>query len=138
MATEAPLLHHSQCTAGQNMSSTAALAGFNNSGQFLVVSLVGGAARSVIIASAATVLPAGILQNDPISGFVADIGFLGVSKVIAAGALTFGLPIMASAAAGTVTTGATFATNYAVGYTLEAAVGALNVITAMIFPAVLD
>lgn len=136
MATEAPLLHHSQCTAAVAMNAGNSLAGFNGSGQFLVVSLVGGAARSVIIASAATVVPAGILQNDPALGFVADIGFIGVTKMIAAGALSFGIPVMASAAAGTVTTWST-ATNYSVGYTLEAATGALNVFTGMVTPSML-
>jgi hypothetical protein len=139
MATEAPLLHHTQCTAGENLSSTGARNGFNGTGQFLVMAFT--ADRSVIRASAATVLPAGILQNDPISGFIADLGFLGVSKVISGTvtSIVAGAPLMAEGSSGgRVVIGATFATNYAVGYALETPAAINNVITAMIFPAVLD
>lgn len=132
MATEAPLLHHTQCTAGANFSSTAGLGGFNGTGQFLVVAIT--AARSVVLCTAATTQPAGILQNDPISGFVADIGFLGVSKVIALGAISAGAQLT-SAAGGLVTTLTPGALNIPVGYALEAATAANQVITAMIFPA---
>ncbi len=141
MATEAPLLHHSQCTAGEDLSATGARAGFNGTGQFLVMSLT--AARSVVRPASATVLQVGILQNDPISGFVADIGFLGVSKVIlgTVTSIVFGSPLMAMAdGSGRVILGVTFVSNFAVGYVIDIAGSpAINqVITAMVFPAVLD
>ncbi|SRR5258708_7496879 len=139
MATEAPLLHHSQCTAGVNMSSTGGLNGFNGSGQFLVVGFT--ATRSVVIPLNATIQPAGILQNDPISGFVADIGFLGITKVIA-GVVTSvvaGAPVMAEASTGgRVIVFGTPATNIAVGYAMETPAAINNVIMMMVAPLVLD
>jgi hypothetical protein len=99
MATEAPLLHHTQCVAGINLSSTGtSLSGFNGTGQFLVVAMVpGGTARSVIIAALKGTLPLGILQNDPTLGFVADIGYHGVSKVICGGTVTVGAALITAA-----------------------------------------
>jgi len=135
MATEAPLLHHSQCTAAVNMAAGASLNGFNGSGQFLVMTLVT-AGRTVTNAGASTVLPVGILQNDPPLGFVADIGFLGVTKMIngVAGALAFGAALMTDGS-GRVIVWTTAGTNYAVGYTLEAATAQNQVVTAVVMPA---
>lgn len=134
MATEAPLFHHSQCTAAVNMSSTAGLNGFNGTGQFLVMTLVT-ASRTVTNAGASTVIPVGILQNDPILGFVADIGFLGVTKMIngVSGALAFGATLMTDGT-GRVIVWTTAGTNYSVGYTLEAATAQNQVVTAMVMP----
>jgi len=139
MATEAPLLHHTQCTAGENLSSTGSRNGFNGSGQFLVMAFT--ADRSVIRASGPTVQPAGILQNDPISGFVADIGFLGISKVIAGvvTSIVAGAGLIAEGSSGgRVVVMASAGTNIPVGYALETPAAINNVITAMILPYVLS
>lgn len=139
MATEAPLLHHTQCTAGENLSSTGARNGFNGSGQFLVMAFT--ADRSVIRASSKIVQPAGILQNDPISGFVADIGFLGISKVIAGvvTSIVAGAGLVAEASSGgRVIVLGTPGTDIPVGYALETPATINNVITAMILPYVLS
>jgi hypothetical protein len=139
MATEAPLLHHSQCTAGEDLSATGSRNGFNGTGQFLVMAFT--ADRSVIRASAATVQPAGILQNDPISGFVADLGFLGITKMIAGvvTSIVAGASVMAEGSSGgRVIVFATPASNIAVGYALETPAAINNVFTAMVVPLVLD
>ena len=60
------------------MSSTGGLSGFNGTGQYLVVKLSG--ARTVVHASANTDVPYGVLQNDPTSGFVADVCIFGVTR----------------------------------------------------------
>lgn len=134
MATEAPLLHHTQCTAGVNMSSTGGLSGFNGTGQFLVVSLT--AARSVIIAALGTTLAVGIAQNDPTLGFVCDIGFLGVSKVQVGAAVSAGAQLMTDTdGSGRAITYVSAGGNYIWGIALEAATAANQVITAYVsFP----
>jgi hypothetical protein len=138
MATEAPLLHHTQCTAGENLSATGARNGFNGTGQFLVMAFT--ADRSVIRASSGTVQPAGVLQNDPISGFVADIGFLGVSKVIAGvvTSLVAGAGLQAEASSGGRVIVLVAGTGVPVGYLLETPAAINNVVTAMIMPYVLS
>jgi hypothetical protein len=139
MATEAPLLHHSQCIAGENMSSTAGLNGFNGTGQFLVA-VTTATARSLIHGVNSTAVPAGIIQNDPISGFTIDIGFMGISKAIngTAGALAAGITVMcetnATPSGGRIIAFATPGTNYPVGYTLEAATAVNQVVTMMVMP----
>jgi hypothetical protein len=130
MATEAPLLHHTQCTAGVNMSSTGGLSGFNGTGQFLVVSLT--AARSVIIAALGTSIPIGVVQNDPISGFVADIGYHGITKVQAGAAISAGARLT-TAGDGTGRAITYVSATYYWGIALEAAGAANNVIAAYVF-----
>lgn len=131
MATEAPLIHDgSQCTAGVNMSATAGLAGPNGTGQFLGVKLT--AARSVAPVAANTDLPYGILQNDPISGFIADIGVLGVSKAVAGAAVAAGKPLGFDTSGRVVD--ATGQTWERIGVSIEAASAANQVITILIRP----
>jgi hypothetical protein len=139
MATEAPLLHHSQCTAGEDLSATGSRNGFNGTGQFLVMAFT--ADRSVIRAAGPTTQPAGILQNDPISGFVADIGFLGVTKIISGTvtSIVAGSGLIAEGSSGgRVVVMASAGTNIPVGYALETPSAINNVITCMVFPYVLS
>jgi Uncharacterized conserved protein (DUF2190) len=131
MATEAPLIHDgSQCTAGVNMSATAALAGPNGTGQFLGVKL--SAARTVIPVAATADVPYGILQNDPISGFIADIGILGVSKAVAGAAIAAGKPLGFDASGRVVD--ATGQTWERIGVAIEAATAINQIITILIRP----
>jgi hypothetical protein len=130
MATETPLLHQSQCTAGVNMSSTGALSGFLGTGQFLVVSLT--AARSVIIAALGTSVPLGVAQNDPISGFVADIGYHGITKVITGAAVAAGARLQ-TAGDGTGRAITYTSAVYYWGIALEASTAANQLVTAYVF-----
>ena len=96
MATEGPTMHDGgQCVAGVNMSSSAGLVGWNGTGQFLLVKISG--SRQVAPVAAATDFIYGVLQNDPIAGYVADVLIFGVTKCIngVAGALAAGTPVMA-------------------------------------------
>jgi hypothetical protein len=133
MATEAPLIHDgAQCTAGVDMSSTASLAGFNSTGQFLLVKFT--AARSLIPTALAADFPYGVLQNDPKSGAVCDVGIFGVSKVISGAAITAGVYLMSDTSGRVITATATGGTSPAqiVGQAIEAATAANQVITAKI------
>lgn len=129
MATEAPLLHHSQSTAAANLSSTAGLSGPNGSGQFLAVKTT--AARQVNLANTGGEAIDGILQNDPAQGYVADVGFSGASKAVAGAAVAAGALLMTDTSARliTATTG-----NYAVAKAIEAATGANQIITVLVAP----
>lgn len=124
MATEAPLLHHSQCTAAANLSATAGLTGPNGSGQFLAVKVTAG--RAVNLASTGGEAIDGILQNDPISGFIADVGFSGVSKAVSGAAFAAGALLMTDTSGRLITA---TAGNFAVAKAIEAATGANQVIT---------
>jgi len=126
MATEGPSIHDGgQCVAGVNMSSTAGLVGWNGTGQFLAVKLT--AARTVAPVAAATDIVYGILQNDPIAGFVADIVIFGITKAIngVAGALAAGVRVMCDTS-GRCVVGTS--TNQVWGVTLEAATAQNQVI----------
>ena len=120
MATEGPTIHDGgQCTAAVNMSSTAGLAGWNGTGQFLLVKITAG--RQVSPVALATDFVYGVLQNDPVAGFVADIVIFGVTKMIngTAGALAAGIPLMADTA-GRVIAATAASTNQAVAVSIEA------------------
>ncbi len=80
-----------------------------SSKQYHIVKLA--SATTVNVCSAITDVPIGILQNDPESGEVAEICFLGISKIVADGTIAAGNLIATSAdgqadavAAGTDTT----------------------------------
>lgn len=126
MATEGPLLHHSQCTAAANLSATASLAGANGSGQFLAVKVTAG--RAVNIATTGGEAIDGILQNDPVSGFVADVGFSGVSKAMSGASFSAGALLMTDTSGRLITA---TSTNFAVAKALEAA-GAANVLVTVL------
>lgn len=131
MATEGPYLAHTQCTAGANMSSSAALDGPNGSGQFLLVKI--SAARTVIPCAANSDLPHGVLQNDPISGAAANVAFSGVSKVVAGASFSAGAMLMSDSAGRAITQ---TSTNPVVGQAIEAASAANQVITMLIAPSI--
>jgi hypothetical protein len=126
MATEGPLIHDgSQTTANSNLSGPAAsnpggtgaaLAGQNDSGQFLVVKLVG--ARLVDLVTANSDAVYGVLQNKPATGQAADVGIAGVTKLTAGGTIAAGNAVMAATTGVAVVATSTFA--FAVA--LEAAV----------------
>ena len=119
MATEAPLLHHSQTTASTNMSSTAGLAGPNGSGQFLIMQMSGARTVAPSAVASGTTVYAGVLQNDPTSGFVADIGFQGVTKVVVgSGGVTAGSLIGPDSSGRAVTIAAGSGT-YVIGIALD-------------------
>lgn len=131
MATEAPLLRHTQCVAAANYSITAGLDGPNGAGQFLFVNI--SAARTVaVVATSATVIH-GVLQNDPTLGQAADVGFMGVTKVVAGAAISAGAGLM-SDTAGRAITATTAGTNPVAGWAIEAATAANQVITMMLVP----
>jgi Uncharacterized conserved protein (DUF2190) len=127
MATEAPLLHHSQCTAAANLSNTAGLDGPNGAGQFLAVKVT--ASRQVNLANAGGEAIDGILQNDPVSGYVADVGFMGVSKAVAGAAFSAGALLMTDSNARLI---AATTSNVAVAKAIEAATAANQVVTVMV------
>jgi hypothetical protein len=131
MATEGPLIHDgSQCTAAVNMSSTAGLAGFNGTGQFLLVKIT--AARALSPVALATDIVYGVLQNDPIAGFICDVGIFGITKVIVGAAVSAGAALMADTS-GRAITGVAASTNQIFGQALEAATAANQVIVAKVF-----
>lgn len=127
MATESPLLHHSQCTAAANLSATAGLDGPNGSGQFLAVKVT--AARQVNLASTGGEAIDGILQNDPASGYVADVGFMGISKAVAGAAFSAGALLMTDTSGRLITA---TSTNSAVAKAIEAATAANQVVTVFV------
>jgi hypothetical protein len=146
MATESPLLHD----GGQTTLSTAAdarrssitgttLNGPNGSAQFYPVVLSTTVARTVALASTAPgTTPTqiyGVLQNTPGPGQAADVGFLGVSKVIAGStSITFGSLISPSSTIpGTFGTWATGQVYLPSGVSLENPTSTGAVITAMLF-----
>jgi hypothetical protein len=132
MATEGFLLHDGgQCTAAVNLSQGASLSGFGGSGQFLGVSIT--AARAVTNITASTTKPYGILQNDPTSGFVADVGVFGITKAVAGASITAGNQLMFDSS-GRVITYTTPGTNEHVGIALEAATAANQVIAIFLQP----
>jgi hypothetical protein len=98
MATEGPLLHDGgQCVAAANYSNTAGLAGPGGSGQFYAVAKPATTNRAVALAAATGVAVYGILQNKPLAGDPADIGFFGISKALAAGTIAVGADVMTNA-----------------------------------------
>jgi hypothetical protein len=90
MATEGPLVHDGgNCVAASDLSgTTSTLSGQSGSGQFLAVGITSGG-RAVGLATSGGVAY-GILQNKPMSGQAADIGIMGVSKVMAGGTIVAG------------------------------------------------
>ncbi len=108
MALESPLLHDGgQCTSSVNADkTTAAYYGINSSGvvpgaasgsgQYLFVTISGG--RTVAPNGSAGGQCYGILQNAPKTGQAADVGILGISKVVTgSGGVTAGSPIASDA-----------------------------------------
>jgi hypothetical protein len=135
MATEAPLFHDgAQTTAAANYYNPATpLYGPGGSGQFLVVYL--SAARVVTVATVATQIPYGVLQNTPMATEAADVGIFGITKFVCGPAsIAAGVPLMVYATApGTVMLWTASGTNFKVGMSLEASVQG-QVFTGMVLP----
>ena len=74
----------------------------------------------------------GILQNTPASGQAADVGIMGISKVVAGAAITAGANLMCDTAGRAV---AQTSTNIIAAVALEAATAAGQIITVAIIPA---
>jgi hypothetical protein len=132
MATEGPLIHDgAQCTAAANYYNPAsALDGPNGSGQFLFVYV--SAARVVTVQTSSGGAVYGILQNTPASGQAADVGIMGISKVVAGAAITAGANLMCDTAGRAI---AQTSTNIIAAVALEAATAAGQIITVAIIPA---
>src|SRR5579862_8357500 len=95
MAVESSLVAHSLCTAAANYSSTASLDGPSGSGQFLLVKYTGtGSSPTVTVCSSNGDSAVGVLQNDPASGFGAEVAVAGVSKVVAGASVSIGAALM--------------------------------------------
>ena len=134
MAVESTLIKHTLCTAAANYSSTASLAGPNGSGQYLVVKYTGtGVAPTATVCSGNADIGVGILQNDPASGAVCDIAVAGVSKAVAGAAITLGAGLMADTS-GRVITATTAGTNPVLGWALNQATAANQIITIHLAP----
>lgn len=78
MAIESPLYHIGFCTASVSLASN----------QFYAVKITGAEQVGLVAATNDVVL--GILQNTPLAGQAADVGFLGVSKCYAGASITAG------------------------------------------------
>lgn len=132
MATEGPLIHDgAQCTAAANYyNPSSALDGPNGSGQFLFVYV--SAARVVTVQTSSGGAVYGILQNTPASGQAADVGIMGISKVVAGAAITAGANLMCDTAGRAI---AQTSTNIIAAVALEAATAANQIITVAIIPA---
>lgn len=137
-ATEGPLIHDgSQTTANADLSGPAAynpggtgaaLLGQQSSGQFLAVKLVG--ARLVDLCVAGDLIY-GVLQNKPAAGQAADVGIMGVSKMVSGGTIAAGAALMTDANGRFVTAATTAAR---VGVAIEAAGAAGVIFTGAIVP----
>lgn len=135
MATEGTNLHDGAQTqaAANYWNPGTALAGPQGSGQFLIMTLTGTTSRILTLATAATQVPYGILQNTPAAGQACDVVIFGVTKAVALGAIAnIGTPLMWGTG-GTVTAWSTTG-NYVVGYNVEVAAGANQVITILFQP----
>ena len=120
MATEGPLIHDgSQTTAAVTLT------------QFYACKLLAGTSRQVTPITVKGERIYGIVQNKPITGAAADVGFMGVSKCVAAAVITAGHTICVNTVGKLIS--ATTNT-HAIGYAIESAV-TNQVFTAMIFPA---
>lgn len=121
MATEGPLLHDGgQCVAAANYSNTAGLNGPGGSGQFFAVALPATTNRTVALAGAGVAVY-GILQNKPLAGDAADVGFYGISKAIASGTISIGSAVMSNAS-GALIAWTSGGSNTQAGMALESAV----------------
>ena len=129
MAVEGPLLATTLFTASANLSSTASLAGPNGSGQFLLMKISG--SGTVTVTAASTDITIGVLQNDPASGFGAEVAVGGVSKVVSGAAVTAGALLMPDTSGRAITlTG----TNPSAGVALTTSTAANQIISMLVVP----
>lgn len=90
MAVEGPMVLIGFCSAGENLSNTASLAGPNGSGQFLAMKLSTAADLTILRQGSANARVFGILQNNPVSGGMANVAISGPSKAVYGGTVTRG------------------------------------------------
>lgn len=132
MATESPLLVDSNTIAAANyFNPGSALSGPNGSGQFLAVKQSASADRTSTLANSGGEDILGILQNTPLQGDAAAVGFSGTSKAVVGAAVTRGDKLMTDTSARliTATTG-----NFVVAEALESGAGANDIITVLVRP----
>lgn len=98
-----------------------------SSGQFLAVKVT--ASRAVNLANTGGEAVVGILQNQPTSGQAADVGFIGVSKLVAGAAFAAGVELMTDTSARGITA---TSTNHRFAIALEAATAAGQIVTVLI------
>ena len=122
MATEGPLLHDgSQNTAAVTLT------------QFYACKLLAGTSREVTPITVGGERIYGIVQNKPLTGQAADVGFMGISKAVAKAVISSG-HTLAVATNGTLKScSASTSTQHIIGYAIESAV-TNQVFTMMIMP----
>lgn len=132
MALEAPLIHDgSQMTAAANYWNPAsALAGPAGSGQFLGVVI--SASRVVSVQTTVGGQIYGVLQNTPIATDAADVGLIGISKMVAGASITAGAELMVDAS-GRFITWVAGSGYFKVGMALETTSAANNVFSGLIY-----
>ena len=132
MALESPLIKDgSQTVAAANYWNPASpLYGPNGSGQFLGVYL--SASRTVTVQTTSGGIIYGILQNSPAQGQAADVVLYGISKAVAGAAIAALGPVMMDTN-GRVIAWTACGARYQVGYTLETAAGANQLITILLY-----
>jgi hypothetical protein len=136
MATEGALYRDgAQCQAAANYWNPATkLYGPQGSGQFLFVRI--SAARVVTLATVATAVTYGVLQNTPDQGQAADVALPpSISKVVSgssnSGVIAAGVPLMIDPAQpGCVMLWVAGSAFYVIGYSIEASAAANAVFTA--------
>lgn len=120
MAYEIPVLKPGIWTAGEDLSAK----------QYHFVKLSG---QTVVLCSALTDVPIGVLQNAPESGQAAEVTVIGITKVSSDAALTVGLLIGPSAdSQADARTIGTDTTHYVVGQVIGASGAAGGLATAVI------
>jgi hypothetical protein len=91
MAFEYRILDLPGGLAGEDLSSTSSLSGYNSTGQFLLAKLIDThVANTYVHCSATGDVAIGVIQNNPKSGAGVDVRVLGVSKVVAGATLVVG------------------------------------------------
>ena len=120
MAYEIPVLKPGIWTVGEDLSAK----------QYYFVKLSG---QTVVLCSALTDVPIGVLQNAPESGQAAEVMVIGITKVSSDAALTVGLLIGPSAdSQADARTIGTDTTHYVVGQVIGASGAAGGLATAVI------
>lgn len=133
MAIDTPLLHDgTQMTAAANYYNPASpLAGPGGSAQFLGVFI--SASRVVTIQTTGGGQIYGVLQNTPTAlNDAADIGILGITKMVAGASITAGAELMMDSSARFITWTAG-AANFKVGMALETIAAANGIFTGLIY-----
>jgi len=133
MAIDTPLLHDgTQMIAAANYYNPAVpLAGPGGSGQFLGVVI--SASRTISIQTSPGGQIYGVLQNTPLAlNDAADIGLLGITKMVAGASITAGAELMMDAS-GRFITWVAGAGNFKVGMAIETIAAANGIFTGLIY-----